>query len=140
MSPEQAVRTRLLAIGAVTALVGTRIYQMKLPQATSAAAIRVQPISEIDTVHLRGGRAVSRSRIQVDAYVPESAGGDAYAAAVNVANAIFGDGAGSGLVGWTGVADGVEIAGCFRQDRSVDYESDQRLVRVRQDFIVWWRV
>ena len=75
---------------------------------------------------------------------PTTAGVAVRELATAVADAINGDGSGTGLVGWTGTDGGspvsIEVAAVLRVDRAVGYEAEElRLVRVRQDFIVWWR-
>jgi hypothetical protein len=146
MTPEEAVRLRLLQIGAVSALVTSRIYMLKLPQNPTLPAVRVQIIGELDDVHLRGAGGTYQSRVQVDAYVSElgtAAAPDPYATVRNLAAAITGNGAGTGLEGWQGVIAGtgpLRITGIFRIDRDSTYEAAElRLLRMRQDFRVWWR-
>lgn len=142
MTPEEAVAARLEAIGAVTSLVSTRIYMLKLPQGPTLPAIRVQLIDDIKPYHLRGGTRCSRARIQVDAYADEASGGDPYASASEVAEAIHGDDTGSGLSGWTGSigSPAFEVLGIFRLDRDASYDPDHlRLVRMRQDYAVHFR-
>lgn len=144
MTPETAVTDRLLAIGALTALVSTRVYQLRLPQSATFPAVRVQLVGEVEDVHLRGASGLSRTRVQVDAFDRESSGADPYAGAADVAEAIHGDGSGNGLAGWIGEAGGspatIAVRTVLRVDRFVDYEpGEMRLVRVRQDYHVFWR-
>lgn len=141
MSPEEAVVARLGDIAAVNALVGTRIYQLKLPQKPTLPAIRVQEISEVRSYHLRGGSSRGRTRVQVDVYANETAGNDPYGDAIALAAAVHGDEAGSGLSGWVGDVDGspasMRVTGILRDSRTVEYEAEElRLVRVRQDYLV----
>jgi Protein of unknown function (DUF3168) len=139
VSPEEAVRARLLEIPDVVALVGVRIYMLKLPQAPTLPALRVQPISDLDNGHLRGAAGTGQARIQIDAYVDDRAP-NPYNTTVALANAIAGDGAGSGLSGWRGDIAGVRVTGIARLDRDATYEAGElRLLRMRQDFRVWWR-
>lgn len=143
MSPAEVVIARLQAVGAVTALVGTRIYQLKLPQSPTLPAIRVQEIDVIDRHHLRGREQLVRTRVQVDAFVAESSGADPLATVHTLADAIHGDGNGpnaSGLDGWIGEIGSPPVAkvlGVFRKDRADSYEADVlRVVRTRQDYMV----
>jgi hypothetical protein len=144
MTPEVAIAERLLEIGALTALISTRVYQLRLPQSTALPAVRVQVVGETEDAHLRGTGALSRTRVQVDAYAYEASGGDPYAEATAVAEAIHGDGSGTGLAGWVGESGGspaeLAVLSIVRVDRFVDYEAAElRLVRVRQDYHVWWK-
>lgn len=146
MTPEEAVRQRLLDISAVTAIVGTRIYVDHLPQneitEETPSAVLVQLVHEPTEYHLRGGlRRVAR--VQVDAYVHDS-GSDPMGDVIELANAIHGDDAGSGLSGWTGNTGGspsLDITGILRIDRQRGYEPDElRLLRQRQDYWVHYRL
>ncbi len=146
MTPEQAVLERILDIGAVTAIVGTRVRMLKLRQAETLPAIRVQRISRLSDYHMRGENNLQRARVQVDVYAAEASGGDPYASALDLAALVHGDGNGpnaSGLSGWIGVTSGspvMQIVGVFLVDDSVGYEAEElREVRVRQDYMVHWK-
>ena len=143
MTPEVAIRDRILGLSAVSALVSTRVFLLKVPQHVREAAVRVQLISEPTEYHARGGVGMYQSRVQVDAYAAESAGGDPYADVTGLADAIHGDDAGSGLSGWAGEAGGsppvLRIHTIQRVDRETSYEPDElRQVRCRQDYMVHW--
>lgn len=144
MTIEQGIVERLGAIAAVTAIVSTRIWQLKLPQNPTLPAIRVQQIGEVEDFHARGPVGLKRSRIQVDAYVPDS--GSFYTAGTTLADAIHGNGLGvnaTGLSGFIGELGGspplIYIAAIFRDSRRPMYEADElRLLRVSQDYLVYW--
>lgn len=137
MTVEEAVIGRLQELSPLTALVGTRVTQLTLPQGTILPAVRVQLIDELRSYHHRGRTLLLNARVQVDAYA------QTYSAALAVADAVLGDGNGSnasGLDGWQGSigSPAFNIRAVMQEDRSVLYEADElRLVRVRQDFRVW---
>jgi hypothetical protein len=144
VTPEQAILERILAISAVTALVSQRVYMLKLRQGETLPAVRVQLVDEGMGQHLRGGSGVYQSRIQVDVYAAEDTGGDPYAAATEIALAIHGDDAGSGLSGWTGTSGGsppeILVCAVTRKLRLTDYAAEERReVRVQQDYVVDWK-
>lgn len=145
MTVEEAVRTRLLAVSAVTALASTRVYLDKLPQAPTYPAVRVQLIDDPTSYHLRGPDALSRARVQVDAFASETSGVDPYAQTAALASAIHGNGFGtsaSGLSGWKGSigSPAFEITAAFRVDRRRGYVPDElRVVSMSQDYFVWYR-
>lgn len=140
MTPEEAVADRVLAISAVTAIVDTRVYVDKLPPQATYPAVLVQLVHEPTEYHMRGGLRF-RARVQVDAYVKDV--GDAYATVTDLADAIHGDDAGSGLSGWFGAASGsptFNVTGILRIERARGYEPDElRLLRQRQDYWVYFR-
>lgn len=141
MTPETAVRARILALSAVTAITGQRVYVDKFPQKPTLPAVLVQLVHEPTEYHLRGGLRF-QARVQVDAYVPET--GDAYTTVNTLADAIHGDDAGSGLSGWAGEIAGtppMTITGILRIERRRGYEPEElRLLRQRQDYWVYFRM
>lgn len=151
MTIEVALIERLESIGDVVAMVGTRIWQNKLPQEPQLPAIRVQLIDEIPAYHTRGMTDLMPSRIQVDAFAAERSGQSSYAEVTRLAAAIDGawDQGGSpappvGLSGWRGEAGGsppsIFVSFVRRLDRDATYEAGAlRLYRVRMDYRVWWK-
>lgn len=139
MTVEGVVRERLLADGPLTALVGTRVYMLKLPQKATLPAVRVQLIDEPKDYQLRGEDGAIRARVQVDAYQYETAT-DWYTDASDVADAVD-----ASLSGKTytdaGSPVSIRVTGGFRQSRRVVHEAVEefRLVRISQDYLVWWR-
>jgi len=131
-----AIVTRLEAVSAVTNLVGDQIYQGTLPQDGAFPAVLVRRIGEVIQLHLRGSTSMFKERIQIDSYADSSEPiGDAQA----IDSAVFGDGSGSSLVGFTGEIDAyhiycVEPAGAREQ-----YEGEElRQYRVMRDVFVTW--
>jgi hypothetical protein len=93
-SAEEVVRTRILSLAAVTAIVGARVYMLTFPQRVVLPAVRVQRIIDFEPMQLRGTDGSIVARVQVDAVALTRE------AAVALDEAIAGDGAGSGLIGW----------------------------------------
>lgn len=143
MSGEEAVRLRLLELTALTELVATRIYMAKLPQSPTYPCVLVDYVSEITKYHLRGQDQLLNPLIQVDALAREVSGVDPYALVIAVAEAVHGDGAGSGLSGWVGPIGGSPasyVSGCFRETRRKYYDPDERrVVHMSQDYRVSFR-
>jgi hypothetical protein len=144
MTPEEAVRTRILMLEDVTDRVDSRVWLAKLPQDPVLPAVLVQLIGEYKFYHLRGGMRLCWSRVQVDAYADEADGADPYATAIAIADAMQGDEAGSGLSGWQGSIGSppvIHLDGIFCEERRPLYEAEElTLVRMMQDFRVWSRV
>lgn len=132
MTVEMAVLTRLGQVSAVTAIVSTRIYQLKLPQTPTLPAIRVQLISDPRGHHLRGPDGARRARVQVDLFVSESVA-DPYGSLTTLGDAVS-----DVLDGKAFIVGDVRVTGALQADRSVAYEPPElRLVRERHDYVVW---
>lgn len=141
MTVATAIVERLLSLSAVTALVSTRIRVMKLRQTDVLPAIKVQRVGETEQMHLRGSVGLFRSRVQVDSVALESSGADPYASATAVDDAVHGDGAGSGLCGWSGEigSPAFQIAAILPDGVVESYDLDSKQVRMIRDYIVWHR-
>lgn len=132
MSAEIAVRARLMATTAVTTLVSTRIYTLKLPDTPTYPAIRVQLIDEPQRKHLRGPHGLTRARVQVDTYVRE-ASADPYGTLHAIADAVK-----TALVFAPFTQGTVSVQSAERIDRRTLREADElNLLRMMQDFYVW---
>lgn len=140
MTVVPAIRTRLLAISAVTAICSTRIYALSLPQSPTLPAIRVTQVSEVQPMHLRGSQGFWRCRVQVDCVAGPSSS-DPYGTARSLAAAArgtFSGGAATGLLGYAGTVGGVEITGIAQLDTREHYEADElRQVMVSTDYLVF---
>jgi hypothetical protein len=142
---EEAVRARILDLAAVTALVSTRVYMLKLPQQPTLPAVRVQLVADNVEQQLRGPDGIRRGRVQVDIYAAEAAGSP-YASVTAVADALDGDGLGtnaSGLFGWIGDigSPALEVLNVrYAAPRRAWYESEEkRQVRMMLDYYVEYR-
>lgn len=149
MTIGDAVRERLLAISALTALVGQRVYPMVIRQGEKRAAVRFQVIDEDAPQHLRGPAGLQTTRVQTDAYVTVSESQTPLTDVEAIAAAIHGDGLGtsaSGLFGFVGDLGGspaqLRIVNVRRAvKRGAMYEHDNEVVRLRvmQDYWVDWK-
>lgn len=134
MTAVGVVRTRLLAISAVTAIVGQRVYALILPENATFPAIRVQRISQLEPMHFRGPVSMFSARVQVDAIAATKAAADALDAAV------LGNGLGSvatGLKGWTGDLSATHVHAIRAIDVREMYDPEElRQFRISRDFSV----
>jgi Protein of unknown function (DUF3168) len=138
----EALRDRLLQIPAVTDLVGARIYALTFPQSLTAPALRLQEIDRVSAMHLRGIVEIVRARVQVDA-VEAQQHGDPYVRAHDLAQAVRGSvlsGSASGLAGFRGDLSGIPVSGILADDQRERYDPEAQMVRIEQDFIVWFHV
>lgn len=132
MRPEDLIVARLKDVGAVTALVGQRVYGLNLPQKPTLPAVRVQLIDEPNEHHLRGRNDLTRARVQVDVYVAEASG---LYLANTIADAV--DDAIDAQIFSMG-SPATSVTGCFRRMREVMFEANElRLIRIMQDYYVW---
>jgi hypothetical protein len=144
MSPEEAVAQRILQLPAVTAIVGTRVWLVMLPQSPVTPCVRVQQISQIDEgAHARGAGGVGWARVQVDAVTDVADGGNGYVTARTLTDAIHGDGRGdsaTGLLGWRGTVGPLAITGIFSLlDAVADFTPDELTqIRMRRDYAVYF--
>lgn len=140
MSVEQAIVAHLKADTAVTAIVSTRVYLLKLPQDPKLPAVRVQLISEPGSLHLRGVDSLYRSRVQVDALATEydTTNPDPYGTVTELADAIDAALAGQAFDSSDSPMS-CRVRQIRRDDRIPFYDAEERRqVRIVQDYFVWW--
>ena len=150
MTVDEAVMTRLLALPAVTAITGTRLWMVKLPDRPIYPAGRIAFISEERPFAQRGPiNGGQWARVQVDLYIDVAT---AQAAHVNpytqlsaLSEAVDGDGLGpsaSGLLGWIGAVGSppFRVRGIFRAaEYPVRWDADELQVLTRtHDYYVHW--
>lgn len=130
MTPiEQVVTDYIETVSAVTAIVSTRIYQLKLRQNTGFPAVRVQLVSDDRVYGLRGTVNLSRARLQIDSY-GTSTGSDPYGVVAALADAIE-----TALSGIAFTLDNVRVVGAFQIMRlALEEPGTQPLIRIQQDF------
>lgn len=107
---EEALPARLAAVGAVTALVGTRVYPLRAPQNAVRPFVVYQRISAPRVSAFGSDTGIARPRFQVTAWADTYAGAKAVATAVRQA-----------LQRYRGTILGVEILDCY-------VDTDQDLV------------
>ena len=125
----EAIRARLLAVTAVTDLVGTRVYPLLLPQDPTYPAIRYQQITGTRESAMGSDVGLVEATEQVDSYDSTYAGARVLAEAVRAA-----------LQRFRGTVAGVVISDVFVLEGPLDlYEEAVKIYRVQQDFTVWHR-
>lgn len=128
---EEGLIAKLLADGGVAALVSTRVFPGRRPQASPLPAIVLHTISGEPIYTDQGEAGLASARVQFDCW------GETYASAKGVARAVK-----SALSAFVGQAGGVTF-----QNILVDAERDfseggsdaaEYLYRTNLDLIVWW--
>jgi len=110
----------------VTALVGSRIYPLKLPQAATYPAITYQRVSGDRIRSLDGPSGLADPRIQLDLWDKTYSGVKALADTVRGA-----------LDGFRGLMGTDNIGGVLLLSDSDFYEQGVEVFRVIQDYSIW---
>lgn len=134
VDPRPGLRAYLLADPAVTAIIGTRLYPVQLPQGIQAASVIYNRISEIESYHNRAPSALMATRFQFDSV------------SQNVDEAtLLADAVKERLGGFVGAVeyappDGVvNFEGIFFGDGRDDYDGELGFYRVSRDYLVWYK-
>lgn len=141
MTVEEAIRARVLAIPAVVAAVGSRVYTLTFPQNPTWPAIRIQEVSEVEEYHLRGPIGIRRARVQLDIVATTFTA----AAAIDrdVRGTFDANGLPTGLSGFFGVIAGsppFKIAAVLADGGQSLYDPEElAVVRLANEFAVFWR-
>lgn len=119
----RGIADRLLAVTAITNLVGTRIYNIKLPDNCASPAISLQRISGRSQHTLDAARNLRLVLIQVDIWAPLTAEGMGNAQTLHdlVIDSL------DGMHGET--LDGVDVLSCRSENDGDDWVSDAELYR-----------
>ncbi|WP_211909160.1 tail completion protein gp17 [Tardiphaga alba] len=125
-----ALRQFLLADIGIAAIVGARVYPLKIPQGINQASIVYTRMGGPGDYHMQGPSHLARPRIQIDAWALT---GDASVALAGLIKDRI-DGF-SGVMGSGG--DAVTVQGVFQVDEREDYDNATKLHRVGRDFIFW---
>ena len=124
---EQGLYTYLSADAGITALVGSRIYALMLPQGVTYPAITYQRVSGPREYAMGGPAGVANPRFQIDIYSDTG-----YLAAKQVAGAVR-----SALSGYSGAMGGETAQTVILSDERDIFEDDTGLWRVSTDYTIW---
>ncbi len=124
-----ALRAFLLADTGIAAVVGTRVYPIKIPQGVNAASIVYTRISGRGIYHMGGPSGLAMPRYQVEAWAPKADD------ATTLANLIK-----DRIDGFRGVmgagAEAVTVQGVFLLDEREDYDDTAKLHRMSRDYAI----
>jgi hypothetical protein len=115
---ESDLKAYLAADAAILALVGSRIYPLKLPQAPTLPALTYQKISGSRVTSLSGYSGLSHPRMQIDCWA------STYEQVKDVAAAVV-----TALDAYPG--------SIMNDDGRDNYQPDVELPRVTIDFTIW---
>lgn len=135
MSAVTLVRTRLLALSPITAIVGSRISALVLPQDEDLPAIRLQQIGRDTPMTLRGSAGLVQAVVQVDCVAATLAAAEALIAAVR---GTFSGGVATGLVGFKGVIGSTDVRAITPagDERHLFDAQELKQVKATQDFAI----
>jgi hypothetical protein len=125
---EEALRTRLLAIAGLTALIAGRVYWVNRPQGSVLPAIVLHRVSGQPDMHLIGPSGLTESRVQADCY------GATYAACVSVARALE-----AAVSGYSGTVSGIKFQSITIDSIRSDYEGAEpdEIYSTGLDLLIW---
>lgn len=131
MTIEAAVIQHLLAHPGVAALVGDRIYPMRLPQRPTYPALTCQKVSGPRVTAKDGPAGLAQARMQVSCWAKSYP--DAKAVAEQVRRAL------AGFSGVMGGAGGVKVEMTQLENEVDMYEPETGIYHVPVDFVIWHR-
>lgn len=124
-----ALRAFLLADAGIAAVVGARVYPIKIPQGVNLACIVYTRISGRGDYHHGGPSGLAMPRFQIDAWAPT---GDAATALANLIK--------DRINGYRGVMGtdpaSVTVQGVFLLDEREDYDDAVRMSRMSRDYAI----
>lgn len=140
---EEAYRNRIIEVLSSSPGLTADVFTDTLPQNPTYPCVLVQLIVENDLLNQTKRSALGQANVMVEVFAHESNGGDPYAEASQIADAIDGDGQGeaaTGLSDWRQRSGDVEIDMSMRVQRRRGYQADElRLVIISQEYKTWFR-
>lgn len=138
MKIEIALADHLELDPGVTAIAGTRVYQLLTPQNETEPALRLQLIDQPELLHLRGKGGVFRSRVQIDAFAaPSETVSDPYQTVSDLSDAVD---AAFGMQPFTPPGSpALQVLMVKRLDRRPFDPDEHRNYRMMSDYEVWHR-
>lgn len=125
---ETVLQTRLTGYAGLAALVGTRVYPIKLPQTPTMPAVSYQRIDGPRESGIASEHGMAHPRIQVDSWASTYGGAKAVAEQVRTA-----------LERWSDATTTPVVLDSFIEGDTDLYESEVELYRVSMDFVIWHR-
>lgn len=125
-----ALRSFLLSYAPISSVVGSRVFPIKLPQATTADSIVYNRISGAGDYHLQGLSGFANNRFQIDAWAGTA--DRATALADLIRDRIDGY---RGEMG-TDSPPSITVHGVFMADQREDYDDEAKLHRMSRDYFI----
>lgn len=130
------LRAFLLADAAIAAVVGARVFPIKMPQGEKGTSIVYLRVSNVGDHIMSGPTRIARPRFQIDCWAGTPG------AASDLANLVK-----ERLDGYQGPMPygsaspqlSVEVLGIFFQSERDGYDSDNELYSASRDYMIWHR-
>lgn len=126
---DEGLVSYLTGYSGLTALISTRVYPFKIPQAATLPCLTYQRISTPRSLSHDSsgiGNELAHPRFQFDAWATTYASAKAISDQVRAA-----------LNGHTGSMGGVTIRAALVDDERTSFEPETNLFRVSSDYIIW---
>jgi hypothetical protein len=120
-----AIKARLADLADLNALVGGRIFHLKVPQGTARPYIGFGRIGVSPLTKLEGPVGKVTSIVAFDIWADDADGAEAVAITLR-----------HGFEGWRGTAALVEIGGTARRDEREEYDDDVQAFHTRQEYTI----
>lgn len=131
----RGLRAYLLADNAIAALVGVRVYALKLPQGENRTSIVYSRISGLGDYHMQGPSGLSRPRVQIDCWAADIDQASVLADLVKERIEGF---RGQMDYGSDSPPDAIAVQGIFFDSEREDYDDTVKLSRVSRDYFIWF--
>ena len=128
-------RAYLLDDAGIAAVVGTRVYPIRLPQGQISPSIIYTRISGFGDNHMLGPSGLSRPRLQVDCWAQSA---DTASTLANLVKERIDGFRGTWLWGEDSPEEGIAVQGVFFENEREDYDDAVQLYRVSRDYFVWY--
>jgi hypothetical protein len=119
-----------------TAVGGSRIYPVKMPQGITLTSIVYSRISDIGDHHMQGPSGLARPRVQVTSWATTV---DAATTLGNLVKERLDGYRGEMLWGGSSPQEGVIVLGIFFDSAGEQYDDTAQMYGVRQDYFIWFR-
>lgn len=126
MAAESALVARLLATTGVTALVGSRIDPLLVPERTTYPCVIYRQVDRATVSAFGDDVGLTQTVVEVESFAATFTAARALASQVQTA-----------LQRWRGTAGGVTVQAVMFEQELPDYDPDTRVHSIRQDFRVW---
>lgn len=129
-----ALRAFLLADASIAAVVGTRVYPLRMPQGERGASLVYSRVSGLGDHHMEGASGLTRPRFQIDAWATSA---DAATELADLVKARL-DGYRGPMTTNDSPAQTVTVQGVFFESERENYDGTAEMYRVSRDYLIYF--